>query len=150
MSGTGDEPVESKRVRRLTSGEIEAYDVLEPSLAATVRVVDIPLIPGGFAGITLGRWVCLADQQPTNGESSLLAHELVHVRQWREQGVLRFGVAYLGAFGRGLVRERNWNAAYRAIPAEVEARAEATEWVRRKRASRPSGDAPPSSRLPRD
>lgn len=137
-----------KRVRRLTAGEVEAYDVLDASLARRVRVVDIPLIPGGFSGMTLGRWICLADQQPTNGESSLLAHELVHVRQWSEQGLVRFGFTYVRDFARGLVKQRNWHAAYRAIPAEVEARAEATDWVRRKRAERPSGDAPPSSRTP--
>ncbi len=128
----------SERIRPLTSHEIDAYDLIAPELAATVRVVDIPFVPGGFAGITLGRWVCLAHQQPTNGESSLLAHELVHVRQWDEQGVVKFGAAYLSSFAKGLIKLRNWNAAYRAIPAEVEARAEALEWTRALKASRPS------------
>ncbi len=128
----------SDRVRALTPHEIEAYDLISPDLLRTVRVVDIPFVPGGFAGITLGRWVCLADPQPTTGESSLLAHELVHVRQWSEQGVVRFSANYLWSFARGLREHRNWDAAYRAIPAEVEARAEAIEWLRRLRASRPS------------
>ena len=69
------------RFRSLTPHEQQTYDVVDPQLAARVRVVDIPFIPGGYSGITLGRFVCLADPQPTTGTSTLLAHELVHVQQ---------------------------------------------------------------------
>jgi hypothetical protein len=59
------------------------------------------------------------------GDQRLLAHELVHVRQWRELGVARFLWRYLGAYFQGRFRGLNHNEAYLAIPLEVEARAEA-------------------------
>lgn len=51
----------------------------------------------------------------------LLRHELVHVRQWRELGVVGFLWRYLGSYLA--LRLRGWPhwAAYRRIPLEVEA-----------------------------
>lgn len=126
------------RVRRLTNAEIAAYDHIDPRLALRVRLVDLPYIPGGYTGITLGRWVGLAEIQSDDGTSTLIAHELVHVRQWQEQGVLGFSTRYIGAFLRGLVRHRRWRTAYLEIPAETEARAEALSWKRRTGLARPS------------
>ena len=62
--------------------------------------------------------------------SALLAHELVHVRQFHDKGLLRFTLDYNKSFVTGLVTERRWSKAYRAIPAEVEARSETTRWLR--------------------
>ncbi len=121
----------SSRVRRLTDHELDVYDVVDRELAAKVRVVDIPLVPGGFAGITLGRFVCLAEPQPTTGTSTLLAHELVHVQQWHDEGIPKFLWAYLRSFTSGLRTHRSWNQAYRHIPHEVAARAAADHWAQR-------------------
>jgi hypothetical protein len=52
----------------------------------------------------------------------LLAHELVHVRQWRELGAARFLWRYLGAYARGRAAGLGHQRAYEAIPLEVEAR----------------------------
>jgi hypothetical protein len=46
-------------------------------------------------------------------------------------GTVRFLAGYLGHFARLLVHERRWSAAYRLIPHEIEARHEATDWLRR-------------------
>ncbi len=119
------------RVRALTAHEQETYDVVDPGLAAKVRVIDIPFIPGGYAGITLGRFVCLADPQPTTGTSTLLAHELVHVQQWHDQGAPTFLWTYLASFMRGLRSYRSWRHAYRQIPQEVDARQAANNWAQR-------------------
>lgn len=121
--------------RRLTDDEIEAYDVLPPQLARRVRVVRIPVIPGGYAGMTLGPLVLVAMDVEADGDSTLLAHELVHVRQWADRPV-GFALRYLADFIRGLARHRNWQAAYRQIDAEVEARRDATDWNRRRLAER--------------
>lgn len=51
----------------------------------------------------------------------LLVHELVHVRQWAEQGVLRFLGRYLGDYLRARLAGRGHADAYRSIRAEVEA-----------------------------
>ena len=61
-----------------------------------------------------------------------MAHELVHVRQWADQGRARFSGCYISSFVRGLTRHRNWRRAYLSIEAETEARLEAAEWLRRK------------------
>jgi hypothetical protein len=77
----------------------------------------------GVAGMTLGRFVLLRREHLD--DEALLAHELVHVRQWRELGVPRFLWRYLSAYARGRVSGLSHTAAYNAIPLEVEARAEA-------------------------
>ncbi len=51
----------------------------------------------------------------------LLAHELVHVRQWRELGTLRFLGRYLGEYLRARFAGRSHADAYRAISLEREA-----------------------------
>lgn len=52
----------------------------------------------------------------------LIVHELVHVHQWAELGVLRFSWRYLSGYLRGRFSGLSHQAAYRSIPIEVEAR----------------------------
>jgi hypothetical protein len=59
------------------------------------------------------------------GQGILLVHELIHVRQWGELGVIRFIWRYLTAYISGRMRGRDHRSAYLAIPLEVEARAAA-------------------------
>ena len=72
--------------------------------------------------MTLGSTVLM--RRDHLGDEGLLAHELVHVRQWRELGVPRFLWRYLSAYFQGRCRGLNHRDAYLAIPLEVEARAE--------------------------
>ncbi len=58
-----------------------------------------------------------------------MAHELVHVRQFAEQGRTRFLVSYLRGYFSGLSRLRSHREAYLAIPAEVQARSETLAWA---------------------
>lgn len=60
-----------------------------------------------------------------DGPGLLLVHELMHVRQWHELGVVRFLWRYLAAYLSGRMRGQGHHAAYLAIPFEVEARAAA-------------------------
>ena len=127
--------------RSLNALELDSYSLIPRALAARVRVHEIPALPGSYVGITLGRHVFLATDVPDDGESLLLAHELVHVRQWHEQGVIGFGRRYVWSFLRSMASTRSWNASYRAIPAEAEARLEADRWREEKQraaTSRPS------------
>jgi hypothetical protein len=117
--------------RSLTEHEIATYDVVDSDLARRVTVIRIRFLPGGYAGLTLGRTIFLTDDVSTDGTSTLLAHELVHVQQWADQGLVGFGARYLGQFVRGLAKHRSWNEAYRNIDAERQARREATAWNRR-------------------
>jgi hypothetical protein len=61
---------------------------------------------------------------------ALLAHELVHVRQYRELGTWRFRWAYLREYLAGRLRKEGHAAAYRNISFERAAR-EVEERVRR-------------------
>ncbi len=62
----------------------------------------------------------LAGGAPSLGP--LVVHELVHLRQWRRDGAVRFLVRYLGSYLRARLRGADHRAAYEAIPAETEAR----------------------------
>lgn len=114
--------------RPLNAVELDRYNLIPRALAKRTRVYEIPALPGSYAGITLGRHVFLATDVADDGTSLLLAHELVHVRQWHEQGVIGFGRRYVGSFLRTIPTTRSWSASYQGIPAEQEARAEAERW----------------------
>ncbi|MEL6982340.1 MAG: hypothetical protein AAFO29_07950, partial [Actinomycetota bacterium] len=117
--------------RALNDIELDAYDVLPRNLARRVRIVQVRGLPGGYAGMTLGTTILVARPVDDDGTSALLAHELVHVRQWAEQGMFGFSRRYLTSFGRNLSRHRRWSPAYRDIDAEQEARRETSDWIRR-------------------
>lgn len=87
------------------------------------RVVSVPWLPTGVAAMTLGGLVFI--RRDHLDDERLLAHELVHVRQWRDLGVVRFLWRYLSAYARGRLGGLSHQAAYLAIPLEVEARVEA-------------------------
>ncbi|MEZ5247114.1 MAG: DUF4157 domain-containing protein [Acidimicrobiales bacterium] len=118
-------------MRRLEGPELEHYG-LDPALAERVRILRVPFLAPGSAGMTIGRFVLLTSDVDRTGERELLAHELVHVRQYAAVGLVPFLARYIRDYLRGLVRLRNHRQAYLAIPAEVEARAEARAWKRRR------------------
>jgi hypothetical protein len=116
-------------VRRLTEVEVAAYDHVPPEIARRARVQRVPLLPRGASGMTIGRFVFLLDDSKRAGNSKLIAHELVHVLQYRRQGYLAFSGRYLWHYGRGMIRHRlRHRVAYRNIPAEIEAYAAADLW----------------------
>ncbi len=118
-------------MRRLEGPELARYDILEPTLALRVRIIEVPGLAPGTSGMTIGRFVFLTSDIDRSGGRTLLAHELVHVRQYAELGFIRFLLRYLRDYAAQLVRLRNHRRAYLAIPAEVAARAEAREWTGR-------------------
>lgn len=92
-------------------------------------------------GITIGRFVIIAPHliEEIDGKTvlprDLIVHETTHVLQYREYGFTPFLWKYFGDYLRNLKREGNYsliarNAAYLAIPFEVEARQTAYEFVR--------------------
>lgn len=115
--------------RRLTEAELAAYDVLPRALAERVRVQKVPFLAPGTSGMTLGRWVLVTTDADQQGTRKLLAHELVHVRQWHELGAFRFLVRYLASYARQLARHRSHRRAYRAITFEAAAYDEADAWA---------------------
>jgi Domain of unknown function (DUF4157) len=96
------------------------FPIVPPADVARARVVDVPWLTPGVGAMTLGRLILVRHGHAD--DTTLLAHELVHVRQWRELGSARFLWRYLGAYARGRVAGLSHAAAYESIPLEVEAR----------------------------
>jgi hypothetical protein len=109
------------RMRALTADEIAANPHVPAIDRERARIVVVPVLTPGVAGMTLGRWVLL--RRGHEHDAGLLAHELVHVRQWRELGAVRFLWRYLSAYVRGRLHGLGHRDAYTAIPFEREARA---------------------------
>ncbi|MDH4144840.1 MAG: DUF4157 domain-containing protein [Acidimicrobiia bacterium] len=107
-------------------------------------LVRVPFLAPGALGMTSGRIILLRRDEPVDGTSVLIAHELVHVRQFAEVGRLRFGARYVWQYLANLVRFRNHREAYRNIAAEVEAYGAAERWAveARRRAARSAQRSP--------
>jgi len=106
--------------RRLDASERASFDHIPTADLERARLVRVPVLTPGIAGMTLDRWILL--RRGHEHDRDLIAHELVHVRQWRELGVVRFLARYLGAYARGRWHGLGHRAAYEAIPLEAEAR----------------------------
>lgn len=119
---------QAPRIRRLTRGEVAEYDLVPAWAAGRAVLVQVPLLPPAAQGMTMGRFVLLRRPEPTDGTSTLIAHELVHVRQFAERGLVRFLIGYVAAYLTRLVRFRSHRRAYLAIPAEEEAYARSRTW----------------------
>lgn len=68
---------------------------------------------------TLGSLIIV--RRRSAGDQRLLAHERVHVRQWRALGVVGFLRRYLSAYLRWRLLGYPHRGAYRRIPLEIEA-----------------------------
>jgi hypothetical protein len=96
------------------------FPLVPPADVARARIVDVPWLTPGVGAMTVGRLILL--RRDCAGDEALVAHELVHVRQWRELGAARFLGRYLAAYARGRAAGLGHQRAYEAIPLEVEAR----------------------------
>ena len=83
------------------------------------RVVIGGPVPPQAEAITLGRTIFVREH--ASDHQGLMAHELVHVRQYKELGAVRFLARYLGSYLRFRLNGYGHMAAYRRIPLEVEA-----------------------------
>lgn len=124
-------------MRRLTAAELDAYDVLPRALAMRARIQRVPFLAPGSNGMTIGRVVFLRNDGVFDGSRKIIAHELVHVRQYYELGMVRFLFRYLIDYGRALRKHRRHRAAYYAISFEAQAYAEADAWLARRSAASP-------------
>ncbi|HUS62664.1 MAG TPA: hypothetical protein VMY34_10740 [Acidimicrobiales bacterium] len=87
-----------------------------------VLIWDGGPVPPGTHAITLGPLVIVKrGVLAAAGGERLMRHEAVHLRQYRERGVIGFVVAYVGSYLRWRLRGYGHWAAYRRIPFEVEA-----------------------------
>ncbi len=88
------------------------------------RVIVGGPVPPQADAITLGKTIIVRARSAE--QPALMAHELVHVRQFKELGPVRFALRYVGSYLRFRMNGYRHMAAYRRIPLEVEA-----SWVSR-------------------
>ncbi len=115
-------------VRRLTPDEFVCCDEVSPMVRDGARVVQLPFLAPGVSGMTLGRFVFIRSDIDLSNRSDLLVHELVHLEQYRAQGVVGFLAGYVGSYLRNLLVYQNHRDAYRSIPAEREAHLRVDRW----------------------
>ena len=106
--------------RALTADAQVRYAHVDAIDAARVRIVVVPWLQPGIAAMTLGRFVLV--RRGNEHRVGLIAHELVHVEQWRELGIGKFLNRYLSDYLHGRRAGLDHWAAYRAISLEAEAR----------------------------
>ena len=92
-------------------------------------------------GITFGRRVFIKPILLTLNQNDLpklpedlVAHEIMHVLQYRREGIFNFFYKYISDYWKNLRRKKNWGAysrqeAYLEIPFEIEARCAAESFV---------------------
>ena len=72
------------------------------------------MLTPGVAAMTLGRWILV--RRGREDDVGLIAHELVHVQQWREHGAVPFLARYLAEYVRGRLRgQPHWTAVRRDL-----------------------------------
>jgi len=117
----------SSKTRRLTPEDLDRYGHVPRSLLQQVTLRETTFLPRGADGVTIGKNVYVRPgflERPT-----LLAHELVHVRQYAEMGLVRFLATYVREYAQNLLRLRSHRSAYLAISLEKQARIETREWI---------------------
>lgn len=92
-------------------------------------------------GITFGRHIFVQPKNVWRDEKNklrihqkLMAHELVHVLQYQQQGFFGFLRKYVSDFWRLFKQKEKWNLkswfeSYRDLPHEIEARKVASEFI---------------------
>ncbi len=128
MSGLRTRSARRPRRRTLDRNEIDRFDHVAAGLLDRVRLIRTNLLPPQADGLTIGRFIFLRGNRIEHRATTLLAHELVHVRQFAELGPIRFFSIYLREYFTHLWRLRNHYQAYLAISLEVEAREVAAQW----------------------
>ncbi|MGZ4688531.1 MAG: hypothetical protein ACXVKA_13175 [Acidimicrobiia bacterium] len=109
------------RARRLSPEAVTRFVHVPEQDRVRARVVVVPALTPGIVAMTIDRWILVRSGRELDVD--LIAHELVHVQQWRELGVLRFLVRYVGEYLRLRLEGKQHWAAYSAISFEAEARA---------------------------
>jgi len=87
--------------------------------AGTVRIVEVPFSAAGTDATTLGRIIFIDSDRVDDPE--LLAHELVHVCQWEEEGI-EFLWEYTSEFVANFAELGDGREAYKRISYEQDAR----------------------------
>ena len=80
--------------------------------------VLLKAFPDDIEGFTFGRFVVTRENSPSN---KLISHELIHVKQYKEYGVIVFLVCYYGKMLCYFIDLKDIDKSYKSISFEVEA-----------------------------
>jgi hypothetical protein len=83
--------------------------------AGEIRVIEVPFIRPGVGAVTAGRIIFV--HRGRADDSDLIAHELVHVCQWEDQGI-EFLWQYTSEYLSNFVESGDPGEAYREISFE--------------------------------
>lgn len=119
------------RKRNLDEDEILSFTHVADDVLSKVSLIRTNLLPPAADGMTIGNIVFLRGDRIEQRATTLLAHELVHVRQFAEHGPIRFLTQYVGAYLKNFLATKNHRQAYLDIPFEIEAREEAAMWAKK-------------------
>lgn len=111
---------ELRLVREILSRKIE--NLCRRLSSMRIRIRDTHWLPRlfGARGVVLYPYILLAGSRAR--ETAVLAHEWVHVRQMRRDGVLKFYATWLWELLRNIFTYRSLRKAYWNIGYELEAR----------------------------
>lgn len=105
------------------------FDHVTQKTVRDARVIKLNLAPFGNRAITIGRFIFTKHVE----DKKLLAHELVHVEQFKRYGFFGFLARYLKDYLKLRFNKKfDHRQAYRSIYFEVAARTKANKWAERK------------------
>ena len=85
---------------------------------------------GRYSAIALP-WAIYVQAEALQGDpratAALIVHELVHMEQWRREGVVRFSWNYVRGYATARIRGADARSAYWDLPSEVRARSVARD-----------------------
>ena len=84
------------------------------------KIFNFKLIPSWVSAITIANQIHFK-QSENEVKLSLINHEMTHIKQISENGILKFYFLYMFYFFINLLKHRNFYTAYRNIPFELEA-----------------------------
>jgi len=91
--------------------------VLEYKLVKRSKILKY-IFPKWVKAFTFNNIIFIKDD---NISENLLSHELIHVKQYKENGILKFLVLYFYHYFKNLIILKNSKLAYLMIPFEIEA-----------------------------
>jgi hypothetical protein len=84
-----------------------------------IRVIEVPFVVPGSDALTAGRVIFIRSDKAESPD--LLAHELIHVCQWEEQGI-KFLWNYSKEYGQNFADLKGLDGAYVDVSFEQQAR----------------------------
>jgi len=114
-------------MEHLSANRASWFSLVPYDVAYQARFIKVPWLPFGAKGLTLGRYVLLV-MGLHRSPDELIAHELVHVYQYRRNGPWTFLWRYVSDYLMLRKLGNGHRKSYLLIGYEAEARSAVTNW----------------------